>query len=415
MTTPTRGSIVELKPDADAPPGGHPEIPPKRSRRPLIAALSVLVAAGGAFGAHAVLTAGQESTDDAQVEADVVAVAPRVGGMLRTVRVRDNQVVKKGDLIASIDDADYAARVKQAEAELATATARAAAADAQAQVVEATAKGGFASAKATLSWSAAGVQSAAAQIAAARAGLQRAQAEADQADLDLKRAKALQAEGAIAAAQLEAAQTAHDTKHAALAQATAQLAAAREAKETALGRVGEATGRLHQSAPIGAQIAAAHANAELAHARVQAATAALDLARLQLAYTKILAPADGKVSKLSAREGAMVAPGQAVAQLVPAQTYVVANFKETQVGAMHPGQRVLVEVDAYSGRKLLGTVESISGGTGARFSLLPADNASGNFVKVVQRVPVRIMWVSPPRELTLRAGLSCTVTVYTRG
>jgi membrane fusion protein (multidrug efflux system) len=151
----------------------------------------------------------------------------------------------------------------------------------------------------------------------------------------------------------------------------------------------------------------------LAHARVDGARAALEQAKLQLSYTKVVAPADGVVSRLTVREGQLVAAAQPAAQLVPTRTYVVANFKDTQVGDMRPGQRADIEVDAFPGKKLEGRVESLSGGTGARFSLLPPDNASGNFVKVVERVPVRIAWTKPP-TLALRAGLSANVTVHTR-
>jgi membrane fusion protein (multidrug efflux system) len=146
---------------------------------------------------------------------------------------------------------------------------------------------------------------------------------------------------------------------------------------------------------------------------VRSAEAALALAKLQLGYTKIVAPADGLASRLTAHEGQLVTVGQPLVELVPTATYVIASFKETQIGKMHAGQPAEIEVDAFPGRKLEGRVESLSGGTGASFSLLPADNATGNFVKVVQRVPVRIAWVNPPADVDLRAGLSADVTVHT--
>jgi membrane fusion protein (multidrug efflux system) len=176
-------------------------------------------------------------------------------------------------------------------------------------------------------------------------------------------------------------------------------------------RVDEARGRLDQSAPIAAQIGAARANADLAHAHVKVSQAALDLAKLQLSYTKVLAPEDGLATKLSVQPGQMIQVGQPMAELVPDRTYVVANFKETQIGRMHPGQTARIHIDAFPGSDIEARVESLSGGTGARFSLLPPDNASGNFVKVVQRVPVRLSWVKQP-SLPLRAGLSTEVTVY---
>jgi membrane fusion protein, multidrug efflux system len=391
-----------------------PARPGRRRRAFTIAGAVVAVLAAG-WGAHAFLTRGEESTDDAQVEADVVAVAPRVGGAVVRVAVKDDQKVKKGDVLFEIDPADYDAKVRQAEAELATAQAQGQAADAQVQVVEASAKGGFAGARAAVSSSSAALQGAEAQILAASAAQRRAEAEATKARADLERAKQLRSGDAISQQQLDAAQAAADTADAGVAAAKAQLAAAEEAKRGAQGRVGEAEGKLGQATPIGAQIAAAHANAELARARVKSAQAALDLARLQLSYAKVTAPADGEVSRLAVREGQLVAAAQPVAQLVPDRTYVVANFKETQIGAMRPGERVDVEIDAYPGKTLEGKVESLSGGTGARFSLLPPDNASGNFVKVVERVPVRIAWTKPPPEgLALRAGLSANVTVHTQ-
>jgi membrane fusion protein (multidrug efflux system) len=399
----------EVRPANEPVPGGG-----RQRRRMFMTGGAVLAAVAVAATAHLLLTRGDESTDDAQVEADVVPVAPRVAGQVIHVQVQDNQRVKRGDLLLEIDPADYVAREQQAEAELATAQAQAQAADAQVLVVEASARGGFTGARAAVSSSAAALQGSDAQILASRAALQRAEAEARKAGADLERANQLRAGDAIPQAQLDQVQASAETAEANVAAARAQLKGAEEAKRTAQGRVGEAQGRLAQSTPIAAQIATARANAELAHARVKAAQAALEIARLQLSYTKVFAPADGEISKLSVHPGQLVAAAQPVAQLVPNQTYLVANFKETQIGRMAPGQRAEITIDAYGGRKIEGRVESISGGTGARFSLLPPDNASGNFVKVVERVPVRIAWSNPPGDLALRAGLSVDVTVHTR-
>ncbi len=375
--------------------------------------LAALVAVGVLLWiGHAILTAGEESTDDAQISADVVPVGTRVAGQVIRVLIQENATVRQGQTLVELDDSDYLARTKQAEAELAIAKAQALAADEQARVVEATSKGGFASAKAAVSGSSVGIATAEAQLSAARAGLLRAQTDLKKAEIDLSRAKELRAANAIPQERLDNAQSAHESAVAALEQAKANVAVAEESKRVAASRVEEAQGRLSQSSPIEAQIAAAHANAELAHARVDSAAAALDLARLQLSYTKITAPRDGIASKLSVHAGQLVNVGQPVIELVPLETYVVANFKETQLGGMKPGQKAEIKIDAYPGRKLEGKVESISGGTGASFSLIPPDNATGNFVKVVQRVPVRIAWVKPAEDLVLRAGLSADVTVY---
>ncbi|MCP3161471.1 HlyD family secretion protein [Myxococcus qinghaiensis] len=407
-TTPAP-QLVSQPPSA---PAASPQ--PKRGRRGfylLGAGVAVILLAIGGFK---LMTVGEESTDDAQVEADVVPLASRASGPVVKVGVSDNAMVHQGDVLLQIDPRPYEARVKQAEAELESARAQAAAADAQAAVATAGAKGGLSSARAQVSSSNAAVSGAQAQVASARAALARAEAQARKATLDLERARSLREQNVVAQSTLDDAQTGHDTAQAALEGARAQLLMAEESRRTAESKVEEARGQLDVSAPIDEKIAAAHANASLAHARVKGAEAALEQARLQLEDTRLVAPADGQVSKLTVHSGQLLSPGQAVAELVPLTTYIVANFKETQVGHMRPGQRVDVAVDAYSGETLEGQVESLSGGTGSRFSLLPPDNASGNFVKVVQRVPVRITWVHPPQGLALRVGLSADVTVHTR-
>jgi membrane fusion protein (multidrug efflux system) len=387
---------------------------PRNKRRPFVVLAAVVGTVLAAVGVYTLATAGQEDTDDAQITSDVVPVATRVAGQVVAVRIEENQVVKKGDLLAEIDEADYAARVRQAEAELSSADAQAKSADAQVQVVRASSRGGFASAQAAVSGSSVGVSSASAQVAAANAAVARAEADFHKTQIDLDRAKQLRAAHAIPQDRLDAAQISYDGSQAALAQAHAQLAFAQDARRGAETRVSEARGRLSQTAPVEPQIAASEANAALAHARVQSAQATLDLARLQLSYTKILAPVDGWASKLVAHAGQFISVGQPVVSIVPTATYVVANFKETQVGHMKAGQRAVITVDAYPGRKLEGRVESFSGGTGATFSLIPADNATGNFVKLVQRIPVRIAWVNPPQDIDLRAGYSVDVTVHLR-
>ena len=401
------GATTAPAPVATAP--APTPVKPARSRRPFAILGVVLVLALIGVGVYRHLTAGQESTDDAQIAAATVPVATRVAGVAR-VTVKEDQLVKKGDLIAQIDDADYTARVQQAEADLAIAQAQSASAEAQSQIVEATSKGGLDVARAALRGASVGVSSAESEVVAARAALSRAEVDAHKAEIDLNRAKELKAANAIPAERLDAAQIAFDSSRAGLAQAKAQLAVAMDAKNAAQSHVGEARGRLSQSAPIQPQIAAAKAGVDLAHARVQSAQAALALAKLQLGYTRIVAPTDGVASKLMVHDGQLVTIGQPIIALVPSATYVIANFKETQVGEMRVGQRAEIEIDAFPGQKFEGTVSSLSGGTGASFSLLPADNATGNFVKVVQRVPVRIAWKSPPSE-AMRAGLSADVTV----
>jgi membrane fusion protein (multidrug efflux system) len=357
---------------------------------------------------------GRERTDDAQVDADAVTVSTRVGGVVLRVLVADNQAVTKGQLVVEIDPADLAAKAKQAEADLAAARAQAQAAEAQVAIVEATSRGGLSAARAELSGSTTSVASADAQIESSRAALERARTESAQADSDRDRAEALFQQQAIPRAEIDSARSTAQAARAAVSEAQAQLALAEQTKRAAQSHIAESQARVQQNAPVDAQLASVRAQADLARARADAAAAALDLAKLQLSYTHIVAPADGVLSRLAVREGQLTQIGQQVVVLVPSATYVVANFKETQVGSMHTGQRAEISVDAFPGRTFEGRVVSTSPGTGARFSMLPPDNASGNFVKVVQRVPVKIAWANVPAGVTLAAGLSADVTVFTR-
>jgi membrane fusion protein (multidrug efflux system) len=387
---------------------------PARKRKPFVILGVVALVALIVVGGYTLMTMGRESTDDGQVAADIVPVSARVSAAVSKVHVQENQTVKRGELLIELDPADTQARLQQAEAELATATAQAQAADAQVEIVEATSKGGLATARAALTGSTAGVGSADAQLASARAAAARADADLKKAEIDLKRAQTLRQADAVPQQQLETAEIELESARAAKAQADAQVALAQDARRQAESRVGEAHGRVDSSAPIAPQIAAARAGAALAVARVRSADAQLALAKLQLGYTRVVAPTDGFASKLAVHEGQLVSIGQPLIELVPAESYVIANFKETQIGKMRVGEPATIEVDAFPGRKLSGRVESLAGGTGASFSLLPPDNATGNFVKVVQRVPVRISWVDLPSDVVPRPGLSADVTVDVR-
>ncbi len=393
-----------------------PAVKPKRVRPYLIvAAIAGLGLAG--YGVFAWLTHGRETTDDAQVDSDVVTVSARVAGVVRAVHVSDNQIVKKGDILVELDPADLAVRVDQAKAQVAAARAQAQVADAQVHIVEATSRGGLSAARAQLSGTTTSVAGAASQIAVAKAALEKVQSDAAKADIDLARAEALRKEEAIPQAQLDSAWATAQSLHAAVLQAQAQLAASEDARHTAQAQIAEAQGRVEQSAPVDALVSSARASSDLAQANVAAAESALALANLELSYTRVVAPADGRLSRLAVREGQQMMAGQAVVTIVPSATYVVANFKETQVGHMRPGQPAEIKIDALPGHTFEGRIQSISPGTGARFSMLPPDNASGNFVKVVQRVPVKIEWSAADRDAalaTIVAGLSVDVTVDTR-
>ena len=391
----------------------EPAIAPRRARRLYLILVGAVVLLLILYALYALMNAGKQSTDDAQVGADVVPIAARVAGQVVSVAIHENQPVKPGQLLAELDPQDAQVKLAQANGDVATARAQAADADARASVTEATARGALDVAKAAVQGSREGVDTSSAMIAGAQAAVSRASANANKARLDFGRAEELGGKGDISRAQVDAARAAHDAADADLAQARAKLVETQNMQQAAQANVAQAQGRLVQSTPVSAQIAAAQAQSQLAHARIQTAEAALKSAQLSLTYTRIVAPSDGIASRLAVHAGSYVTLGMPIVQLVPRKTYLIANFKETQMRDMRPGQRATVRVDALGRRDFEGRVESLSGGTGATFSLLPPDNASGNFVKVVQRVPVRISWNGPPSD-QLPAGSSAEVTVYTK-
>jgi membrane fusion protein, multidrug efflux system len=334
---------------------------PATGRRTVVVALVALAALALVamlarqwwFGRHHV------RTDNAQVEGHVVPVLPKVGGYVTQVRVVDDTAVRAGDTLVVLDDRDFRARLAQAEGDLAKENANAGTRGTRGQ--------------------------AEAQLSAARASVVQAEAADERARGDLRRFRTLAERGIVSRQQLDAAETA--------AQVTAaQLAAARD------------------------QVVAATAALAGAGARVEAARAARDQALLQISYATVVAPGSGVVSRKNVEVGQLVQPGQALMAVVPLDdVWVVANLKETEVRDVTPGDVVDIVVDAYPGRHVRGEVESMSPATGARFSLLPPDNATGNFTKVVQRIPVRIRVTGPrdPAHL-LRPGMSATVTIRTR-
>lgn len=391
----------------------EPAIEPRRAKRLyfIIGIVAAVLVVG--YAIYALMMSGKETTDDAQVAADVVPVAARIAGQVVNVSIRENQQVHRGDLLAEIDPSDAQVKLAQAQGDLDTARALAADADARVAIARASAQGGFTAAQAAVQSSKEAADTSTDAISEAQAAVSRAQANAEKARLDFGRAQELGGKGDISRAQVDTARAANETAQAELAQARARLRQAENQKQAAQANVKQAEGKFVQSAPVAAQMAGADAQSRLAHARVQTAQAALQSAQLSLSYTRITAPVDGLASRLSVHPGSYVTVGQPIVQLVPRTTYIIANFKETQLKSMHSGQRAVIRVDALGGKKFEGRVESLSGGTGATFSLLPPDNASGNFVKVVQRVPVRVSWSGPPADV-VAAGSSAEVTVYTK-
>jgi membrane fusion protein, multidrug efflux system len=388
--------------------------PPKAKRFPIVPiAIVAALALGG--GGWLLAHRGLESTDDAQIDADVIAVPSRASGAVAKVYVSENQLVEVGDLLAELDAEPAKAKLAQAEAMVEAAKSAADGADVDARVAEINVRGNKSVAEAALQGASSLAGASRQQIAEGEAQVASAQATRDKASGDLDRAKKLVASGAISESQIEQAQAQFSTTDAALAQARAHLASLKASTSTAVSRVQEANAKLTQSSDVDALIDQARAKARTAHAQVRTAEAARDLAALELSYTKIVAPQRGTASKKTIAVGQMVSPGQTIVQIVTSQTsFVTGNFKETQVGHMRVGQTTEVEIDAYPGVKLHGEVESFSGATGARFSLLPPDNATGNFTKVVQRVPVRIKLHDIPQSVLLRPGMSVEISVDTR-
>jgi membrane fusion protein, multidrug efflux system len=403
----------EAAPVEGAPAAAVEDSQPKpKRRRTLLATLAVIVAAGG--GSYVWSHRNIESTDDAQVDAELVGVAARISGTVTAVHFSDNKVVHRGELLAELDAAPARAKLAQAEANLAAARAAAHAADVQVQLVSRNAQSDFALATAGLRSSSLGADGATSEIAQARASVETARARLKESEQNLSRMERLYAQGAASDAQRDAVTSARDVAQNELSRAQAALANVEVSRDLAHTKIAEAKAKLSQSDQVEALTREAQARAEQAHAAIATAEAAKSLADLDLSYTKIYAPADGVVSKKTLSVGQTVAAGQSVVQLVPNTLWVTANFKETQLDRMRVGQPVAIKVDAYPGRPLRGRIESFSGATGARFALLPPDNATGNFTKVVQRVSVRVHVEHTPEGVDLRPGLSAVVDVDTR-
>jgi membrane fusion protein (multidrug efflux system) len=382
-------------------------------RKARVLAVAAAVAGGGAAWWHWT-HAGRESTDNAQLDAEVVAVPSRAAGTIGRLYFTENQRVEKGALLATLDDRAARARLAEAEATLTAAQAAADAAEADARVAAANARGDHAAARATFDSSAASAAAARHQLAEAKAAVASAAATLAQAGAERDRNRALFASGAVAGAELEHSETALAVARAGASAARARLAGLESGVAQAAGRVAEASARADQTSDVDSLVGQARARAEAARAQIAVARARRELAALALSDTWIIAPQAGVVSKKTVAEGAAVAAGQPIVELVTAGVWVTANYKETQIEHMRTGQPAIVEVDAFPSLVIAGEVESLSGATGSRFALLPPDNASGNFTKVVQRVPVRIRVRSLPRHIDLRAGMNATVTVDTR-
>jgi len=354
----------------------------KRKRNPVfIVILAVLIIGGAWFGIskyeHSL---HHEDTDDAQIGADISPVIPRVAGYVKEVRVNDNQHVKKGDTLLILDNRDYEIKVEQAEAALEIA-----------QTNLNTAKATTTAARANISTSQASVGTVDAQIEAAKVNLWRASQDYDRYANLIK-------DHSITQQQYEQALAAKQT-------AEKQLSILQEQKKQAQ----------QQTNAVSVQSNATASQINVASATIHQRQVDVDAAKLNLSYTIITAPEDGLVSKINVQPGQFVQAGQPLFSVVHSDNvWVIANFKETQLDKMKEGQKVIIKADAYHGHKFEAMLSSFSPATGSTFALLPPDNASGNFVKVVQRLPVRIDFTNKSDTLVkkLRPGMNVTVDVH---
>jgi len=397
----------------------------QQSRVRLVIAVLCLFAVG--IGVWYWATSGRESTDDAQLDAHVTQISARVPGTVTKVAVEDNQVVDAGTVLIQLDPRDYQVAVDKARAELADAEATAVAAQNTVPIASTTATTGVVTARGGVMQAESGVTAAEKEIEAARARLVSAQARlreveanAAKASRDVERLRGLLAKDEISQQQFDNATASAQAQTAAADSARSQVAEAEAGirvaeSKLAQSRAGEqqAHAELQSAQTAPSQIAATKARASSAEAHAAQARATLAQAELNLQYTTVKAPARGVVSRKGVNVGQVVQSGQALLAIVLVDdVWVTANFKETQLKEVRPGQRAKVTVDAF-GRDYTGKVDSIAGATGARFSLLPPENATGNFVKVVQRVPVKIV-LDPGQdpEHLLRPGMSVTPTIY---
>jgi membrane fusion protein (multidrug efflux system) len=400
----------------------------RRSRRGLFLLVPFVLALAGYF-VYERYFANRESTDDAQIDGHINPIASKVAGHVVSIDIQDNQRVEEGTVMVQIDPTDYKVSLEKARADLAAAQASAQAAQRQVPVTSTTtssqtnlAGAGVEQAERARAAAVKDVQKSRAKFESAQSRVRETEAIYTKAAQDLQRMQLLIAKDEISKQQYDAAVAAADAARAARDSAQAGVAEFASEVEAGQARVAQAEARIKEAqASLQAtrtgpqQMAISRSNAQTAAARVKQVQAILEQAELNLDYTQVKAPIEGIVSQRKVELGQYVQVGQPLLALVPLHNvWVTANFKENQLKDMHVGQRASITVDAYGGRKYQGHVDSIAAATGARFSLLPPENATGNYVKVVQRVPVKIIIDKGIDDAhPLRPGLSVIATVYT--
>jgi membrane fusion protein (multidrug efflux system) len=396
----------------------------KYGRLPLIGGVVLIALLCAGFYYYS----GRVSTDDAQVDGDLTPISSKVFGQVAQVLIQDNQQVEAGQTLVVIDPRDYQARVDQARAALATAEAQDTAARASIPLTSETTASATTASSALIKSKEAEVERATASydqavnagLAVARAKVEARQADFNKAHADLQRMAPLVSKDEISKQEFDSFTAAERVASSNLSAANDQLAAAtkevdirRAALLNAQAELGQARAQWLESRAGEKQVPVTTARAASAHAAVQKAKADLEAAQLQLSYCRIVAPLREVITRKTVEPGEIVQPGQQFFILVPLDSvWVTADFKEDQLAGVHPGQKAEISVDMY-GKTLTGHVDSIAGATGARTSLLPPENATGNFVKVVQRIPVKIL-VDRNSKYILRPGMNVDATVITR-
>jgi membrane fusion protein (multidrug efflux system) len=422
---------VEKEEPKSPPEAGKQESKPKRRipKNFLLAGLGVGAVVAGGFGYHWwQYSSTHQETDDAYVASNVHPVSSRINGTITDVLVNDNQQVKQGQLLVKLDPRDYQVQVQQAQAALEAAQRQANAAQSNINLASGNALGNTQQAQGNVNSARAAISTAEAAVKAAQAGVPAAQAQVAQADANLQKAQAdynryssLYQSGVVSRQQLDTARATYQValaqKNSAVqgvAQAQANLAQAQENVVKAQAQLAAAQGGLQQATATGVQTQVNRRQYEAARAAIAQSAANLKNAQLQLSYTNIVAPTNGRIGNKSAQVGQRVQPGTPLMAVVDNEDWVVANFKETQLEKMHIGQPVEVKLDAFPHHPFTAHVDSFAPGSGATFALLPPDNATGNFTKIVQRIPVKIVFDQNSirgYESRIAPGMSAVVSV----
>lgn len=431
--------------------------PAKKNRLPVYIVSSILLLAAVSGLVYWLYARQYETTDDAFIESNIVQISPRIASYVAKIHVKENQFVKKGDLLVELDSRDFEAKLAQSQAQLAIVRAQRGRAQATVSLTRSTTNAGQLQARSNvesaqttvqqtrsvsavrqsaISQAETAVKIAQASLAQTEAQIPSAEAAVELAQSDVNRYRGLYDRGDIsgqryqqstvtlraAQSQLNALRKMVEAEQARVNEAKGNVAMARDEYQASLAQVeltksqvNESTGKLQEAQSAPQKIAVDESDVTTADAQIRQAEVAESQAALELTYTKIYAPEDGFVSRKVVQEGQFVQPGTALMAISQSQVWVIANFKETQLERIFVGQSVEIHVDAFPSRTFHGKIESFQAGTGSRFSVLPAENASGNFVKVVQRVPVKIVFDEPPAEMQkLFPGMSVQPKVKVR-